>query len=90
MNITYAEEALADILDAIAYLNERNPAAASSLNVARLRTALREVYSGDPHIRLRGQNEHTQPLSRPTRPREWPNALNPGGGNWWTAGGSNP
>lgn len=32
MNITYTEEALADILDAIAYLNERNPAAASNLD----------------------------------------------------------
>ena len=33
MNVTYAEEAIADILDAITYLNERNPAAASNLDV---------------------------------------------------------
>ena len=32
MKIIYAEEALADILEAVAYLNERNPAAASSLD----------------------------------------------------------
>jgi plasmid stabilization system protein ParE len=32
VNVTYTEEALADILDAIAYLNERNPAAASNLD----------------------------------------------------------
>ena len=32
VKITYAEEALADILDAVAYLNERNPAAASHLD----------------------------------------------------------
>lgn len=32
MNVTYTNEAIADILDAIAYLNERNPAAAANLS----------------------------------------------------------
>ena len=31
MNVTYSEEAIADILDAITYLNERNPSAAANL-----------------------------------------------------------
>jgi plasmid stabilization system protein ParE len=32
VNVTYTEEAIADILDAITYLHERNPAAASHLD----------------------------------------------------------
>lgn len=32
MKIIYAEEALADIVDAIAYLNERSPTAATNLD----------------------------------------------------------
>ena len=32
MNIAYTEEAIADILDAIAYLNDRNPTAAAHLD----------------------------------------------------------
>lgn len=32
MNVTYTDEAIADILDAIAYLNERNPTAAANLD----------------------------------------------------------
>jgi plasmid stabilization system protein ParE len=32
LKVTYTEEALADIVDAIAYLNERNPTAAAKLD----------------------------------------------------------
>ena len=32
MKVTYTEEAVADIIDAIAYLNERNPTAAAKLD----------------------------------------------------------
>ena len=32
MKVTYTEEAVADIVDAIAYLNERNPTAAAKLD----------------------------------------------------------
>lgn len=34
MKVTYTQEALADIVDALTYLNERSPAAAASLDVA--------------------------------------------------------
>lgn len=33
MKITYTEEAIADIVEAITYLNERNPTAAAKLDV---------------------------------------------------------
>jgi plasmid stabilization system protein ParE len=55
VNITYAEEAIADILDAIAYLNERNPAAASSLDTD-LAACIEHVAAGEfegPLSRLR-------------------------------------
>jgi plasmid stabilization system protein ParE len=32
LKVTYTEEAVADIVDAIAYLNERNPTAAAKLD----------------------------------------------------------
>ena len=32
MKVTYTEEAIADIVEAIAYLNERNPTAAANLD----------------------------------------------------------
>ena len=32
MNVSYSEEAIADIVDAITYLNERNPTAAGQLD----------------------------------------------------------
>ena len=32
MKVTYTDEALADILDALTYLNERNPTAAANLD----------------------------------------------------------
>lgn len=32
MKVTYTEEAVADIVEAIAYLNERNPTAAAKLD----------------------------------------------------------
>ena len=39
MKVTYTEEAIADIVEAITYLNERNPTAAANLDadVTRLR-----------------------------------------------------
>lgn len=55
MNITYTEEALADILDAIAYLNERNPAAASNLDTD-LAACIEHLAAGEfegPLSRLR-------------------------------------
>jgi plasmid stabilization system protein ParE len=35
--VTYTDEALADILDALTYLNERNPTAAASLDAEIVR-----------------------------------------------------
>jgi len=35
LKITYTEEAVADIVEAITYLNERNLAAAASLRITR-------------------------------------------------------
>jgi plasmid stabilization system protein ParE len=32
LKVTYTEEAIADIVDAISYLNERNPTAAANLD----------------------------------------------------------
>ena len=55
MNITYAEEAIADILDAIAYLNDRNPTAASNLD-ADLAACIEHLAAGEfegPLSRLR-------------------------------------
>ena len=55
MNIAYTEEALADILDAIAYLNERNPAAASNLDTD-LAACIEHLAAGEfegPLSRLR-------------------------------------
>jgi plasmid stabilization system protein ParE len=55
LTITYTEEAVADIVDAITYLNERNPTAAAKLDaeIARCieRLAVRE-FEG-PVSRLR-------------------------------------
>jgi len=55
VNITYAEEAIADILDAIAYLTERNPTAASHLD-ADLAACIEHLAAGEfegPLSRLR-------------------------------------
>ena len=55
MNITYAEEALADILDAITYLNERNRTAASNLDTD-LAACIEHLAAGEfegPLSRLR-------------------------------------
>lgn len=55
MNVTYTEEAIADILDAIAYLHERNPAAASNLD-ADVASCIEHLAAGDfdgPLSRLR-------------------------------------
>jgi plasmid stabilization system protein ParE len=55
VNVTYAEEALADILDAIAYLNERNPATASNLDTD-LAACIEHLAAGEfegPLSRLR-------------------------------------
>ncbi len=35
MKVTYTKEAVADIVEAITYLNERNPTAAANLDAAR-------------------------------------------------------
>jgi len=55
VTITYAEDAIADILDAIAYLNERNPTAASNLD-ADLDACIEHLAAGEfdgPLSRLR-------------------------------------
>jgi plasmid stabilization system protein ParE len=55
LKVTYTEEAIADLVDAITYLNERNPTAAANLDaeIARCieRLAARE-FEG-PESRLR-------------------------------------
>lgn len=55
MNVTYTEEAIADILDALAYLHERNPAAASHLDTD-FAACIERLAAGDfegPLSRLR-------------------------------------
>ena len=55
MNVTDTEEAIADILDAITYLHERNPAAASHLDTD-LAACIEHLAAGDfegPLSRLR-------------------------------------
>jgi len=55
VNVTYAEEAIADILDAIAYLNDRSPTAASQLD-DELAACIERLAAGEfdgPLSRLR-------------------------------------
>ena len=55
MNIAYTDEAIADILDAITYLNERNPTAAVNLD-ADIADCIERLAGGEfdgPVSRLR-------------------------------------
>ena len=55
MKVTYTEEAIADIVDAIKYLNERNPTAAAKLDaeITRCIERLAEREFDGPVSRLR-------------------------------------
>ena len=55
MKVTYTEEAVADIIQAITYLNERNPAAAAQLDaeIARCIERLADREFEGPVSRLR-------------------------------------
>ena len=55
MKVTYTEEAVADIVDAITYLNERNPTAAAKLDaeIARCIERLADREFDGPVSRLR-------------------------------------
>ena len=55
MKVTYTEEAGADIVDAITYLNERNPTAAAKLDadIARCIGRLADLEFDGPVSRLR-------------------------------------
>ena len=55
MKVNYTEEAVVDIVEAIAYLNERNPTAASNLDadIARCIERLAEREFEGPVSRLR-------------------------------------
>jgi plasmid stabilization system protein ParE len=55
LTVTYTEEAVADIVDAITYLNERNAAAAAKLNaeIARSIERLADRAFEGPASRLR-------------------------------------
>lgn len=55
MKVTYTEEAVADIVDAIAYLNERSPTAAANLDaeIERCIERLADHEFDDPAARLR-------------------------------------
>jgi ParE toxin of type II toxin-antitoxin system, parDE len=55
LKVTYTEEAVADIVDAIAYLNERNPTAAAKLDadIARCIERLADQEFEEPVSRLR-------------------------------------
>jgi plasmid stabilization system protein ParE len=44
LKVTYTEEAVADIVEAITYLNERNPTAAAKLDAEIARTRNVDVY----------------------------------------------
>ena len=55
MKVTYTEEAVADIIDAITYLNERNPMAAAKLD-AEISRCIERLAGGEfegPLSRLR-------------------------------------
>lgn len=55
MNVTYTEEALADIVEAITYLNDRSPTAAARLN-AELSRCIDRIAASEfegPESRLR-------------------------------------
>jgi plasmid stabilization system protein ParE len=55
LNVTYTEEAVADIVEAITYLNERNPTAAARLDaeIARCIERLADREFEGPISRLR-------------------------------------
>ena len=55
MKVTYTEEAVADIVEAITYLNQRNPTAAASLDaeIARCIERLADREFEGPFSRLR-------------------------------------
>lgn len=55
MKVTYTEEAVADIVDAIAYLNERSPTAAANLDaeIERCIERLADHEFDGPAARLR-------------------------------------
>jgi plasmid stabilization system protein ParE len=55
LKVTYSEEAIADILEAISYLNERNPTAAAKLDaeIARCIERLADREFDGPISRLR-------------------------------------
>ena len=55
MKVTYSEEAVGDIVEAIAYLNERNPTAAANLDaeIARCIERLADQEFDGPVSRLR-------------------------------------
>ena len=55
MKVTYTEEAVADIVEAIAYLNERNPTAAANLDeeITRCIERLADREFEGPMSRLR-------------------------------------
>ena len=55
MKVTYTEEAVADIVEAITYLNERNPTAAANLDadIARCIERLADRQFEGPVTRLR-------------------------------------
>ena len=55
MKVTYTEEAIADIVEAISYLNERNPTAAANLD-AEIAKCVQRLVAGEfegPAARLR-------------------------------------
>ena len=61
MNVTYAEEAIADILDAIAYLNDRSPTAASQLDSNSPRAlSIWPLESSTVHSRARSGSLSTE------------------------------
>jgi plasmid stabilization system protein ParE len=50
LKVTYTEEPIADIVDAIAYLNERNPTAAADLDADISRCVERLGGAAVPHL----------------------------------------
>jgi plasmid stabilization system protein ParE len=53
LKVTYTEEAVADIVEAVTYLNERNPAAAAKLITERCIERLADREFDGPVSRLR-------------------------------------
>jgi plasmid stabilization system protein ParE len=64
LTVTYTEEAIADIVEAITYLNERNPTAAATLDADIARCIQRLARHRDEVAILRVYHQNRRPIAR--------------------------